>query len=131
MERNTQTPHKGLQPVLGSGPGWISDGAFQLVFPGLAVAQCGRNGALGMRAQGPPGTAALTGKLHTCGAAPGFGFLASPSVFVYLWMRRTGLARLCLGVHEFTAQNKQHPTQLCARRRHLLGGKRLRVPAHT
>lgn len=54
-------------------------------------------------------------------AAPGFGFPASPSVFVYLWMRRMGLARLSRGVHEFTAQNKQHPTQLCASCRHLRG----------
>lgn len=79
---------------------------------------------MGVRAQGPPGTAALTGHLHTrggCGAASGFGFPASPSVFVYLWMRHTGLARLCLRVHEFTAQNKQHPTQLCARCRHRRG----------
>lgn len=79
---------------------------------------------MGVRAQGPPGTAALTGHLHTrggCGAASGFGFPASPSVFVYLWMRRMGLARLCLRVHEFTAQNKQHPTQLCARCRHRRG----------
>lgn len=70
---------KCLSPSLGSGSGWVSGGTSPRSHPtGSGAARCarldlgtatagGRRGALGMRAQGPTGSAAHTGSLRTSG----------------------------------------------------------------